>query len=133
MTSSLKKQPWLGRLGLIFLHLLTNLYYSVLQGPNPAWKIPPPPPPPPAPPHYNFHVVTQFNFSYSLCSCTIFILTSLFVDTGYANFDFNWCSIFTECCFWLWKGSNAQNHSSSDSHFPAPLQKTPPYPFMLFI
>ena len=45
----------------------------------------PPPPPPPAPPHYNFHVVTQFNFSYSLCSCTIFILTSLFVDTGYAN------------------------------------------------
>ena len=27
----------------------------------------------------------------------------LFVHIGHANFDFNWCSIFTECCFWFWK------------------------------
>ena len=26
-----------------------------------------------------------------------------FVHTGQANFDFNQCSILTECCFWPWK------------------------------
>ena len=27
----------------------------------------------------------------------------LFARAGHANFDFNQCSIFTECCFYLWK------------------------------
>ena len=27
----------------------------------------------------------------------------LFWHTGHANFDFNWSSVFTECCFELWK------------------------------
>ena len=41
-----------------------------------TWKTPPP--------HLYFHFI-------------------LFVHTGYANFYFNGCSIFTECCFYLWK------------------------------
>ena len=28
-----------------------------------------------------------------------FILTSYSVHTDHANFDFNQCSVFTECCF----------------------------------
>ena len=43
-----------------------------------------------------------FIFSCSHFSCGIFILISyslLFVHSGHANFDFNLCPTFTECCF----------------------------------
>ena len=40
----------------------------------------------------------------------------LFVHTGHVNFDFNWCSVLTECCFYPWKSSNGKIHSSSDSY-----------------
>ena len=46
----------------------------------------------------NFHVTTQ------LCSCTIFFNFILFLHRGDVNFHFNWCSVFTEGCFYLWKG-----------------------------
>ena len=39
-----------------------------------------------------------------------------FVHTGHANFDFNWCSIFTKKIFNFKNSSNGQNHSSSGSH-----------------
>ena len=67
----------------------------------------------------------QFSF-YNLIKSSFFQLQSLllyhyninfihFVHTVHANFDFNQCSIFTECSFQL-KGSNGQKHSSSDYH-----------------
>ena len=51
----------------------------------------------------------------------------LYVHTGLANFDFNQCSIFTECC----SCSIGQNSSLSDSHHPikkCPYSKVSHYP-----
>ena len=42
------------------------------------------------------------------------------------NFDFNWCSVLTECFFRLENSSNCQNHSSLGSHHP--VKKSPPPP-----
>ena len=63
----------------------------------------------------------------------------LFWHTGHANFDFNWCSVFTECCFSFEKGLNHQNHSSSGSHHPVKNSPTlrgectpHPHPLPLF-
>ena len=40
----------------------------------------------------------------------------LFVHTGRVNFDFNQCSIFTECCFSFEKAFNGQMQFSPDSN-----------------
>ena len=52
----------------------------------------------------------------------------LFVHTGHVNFDFNWCSVLTECCFYPWKSSNGKIHSSSDSYHS--IKKYPPAKFL---
>ena len=58
-------------------------------------------------------------FSCTHCSCTIFILISLFGHKGHANFDFNWCSVFTQKgAFSFEKCLNCQNPSSSGSNHP---------------
>ena len=57
--------------------------------------------------------------------CFIFIL---FPHTGHSNFDFNWCSVLTECCFYPWKSSNGNIHSSSDSYHS--IKKYPPAKFL---
>ena len=49
-------------------------------------------------------------------------------NTRHANFDFNRCSILTECCFYLWKRFNGQAHSYSDSHCPT---NNPPAKFSI--
>ena len=56
--------------------------------------------------------------TFSHCSCTNFILNFIFfVHTGIANFGFNLCSIFPDVVLIIEKGSNAQNHSTSDPHY----------------
>ena len=55
------------------------------------------------------------------CSCTIFVLISC--HTSHANFDFNWYSVSTECCFWFGKSSNCQDHCSGSHH---PVKKFTP-------
>ena len=52
----------------------------------------------------------------------------LFVHTGQGNFDFNWCSVLTECCCYPWKSSNGKIHSSSDSYHS--IKKYPPAKFL---
>ena len=85
------------------------------------------------PPHQIFipshHSTQQKNknviFSCSHCSCTIFLLISLlFWNTDHANFDFNWCSVFTKCCFWLWK--IFESSKSLVLRFSPPGKKNPP-------
>ena len=51
----------------------------------------------------NFHVITQLNFTWSLFLYHFNFNFIIFVHKEYANFHFNRCSVFTECCFWLWK------------------------------
>ena len=58
----------------------------------------------------NFHVISQtsFIFSCSHCSCTIFISPSYSLHTQamlifFNHAGFNQCSLFTTCCFQLWK------------------------------
>ena len=46
-----------------------------------------------------FNLIKKVIFSCSHCSCTIFVLISYSWNTDHANFDFNWCSVFTKCCF----------------------------------
>ena len=58
---------------------------------------------------------------FTHCSCTIFVLISL--NTSRANFDFNWCSVSTECYFCFGKSSNCQDHSSGSHH---PVKKFTP-------
>ena len=71
----------------------------------------------------NFHVTTQ------LCSYTIFFNFILFLHRGDVNFHFNWCSVFTEGCFYLWKDSNGKRHSSwAFSGFSGFKKFTPPPP-----
>ena len=48
----------------------------------------------------------NFIFSCGHCSCApvpFYFNLILFVQTGHANFDFNWCLILTGSCFSLWK------------------------------
>ena len=42
----------------------------------------------------SFLAVVLYHFCFSFI---------LFWHTGHINFDFNWCLVFTECCFQLWK------------------------------
>ena len=85
------------------------------------------------------------NVYYWHCSCTILINFILFWHSrGHANFDFNWCSLFTRSCFLLWKSWNGQNHSSSDSEWTLSKKipaanflipkwgRTPPHTLLLF-
>ena len=85
----------------------------------------------PPPKVHHSHLIRIFmgspnrNFIYS-CSHYCFIisfLTSCSFYTHHANFDFNWCSIFRKCCFSMVRGSNGQNHSSSDLQHP--MKKIP--------
>ena len=57
----------------------------------------------PAPNFYSLPIKSQFNpikkrtsFSAVIIAPVLFIL---FWITDHANFDFNWCSVFTKCCF----------------------------------
>ena len=73
---------------------------------------------------------TSQKFAHSASTwdfCFNFILSG---HLCHVNFDFNWCSVFTETCFSFGKGSNCQNHFSSGS-----LQlkkKSPPPPSVKF-
>ena len=58
--------------------------------------------------------------------CLNFILSE---HTGYAGFDFNWPSVFTEAVFSFEKGSNRQNHSSWGSYYS--VKKSPPAKFLI--
>ena len=61
-------------------------------------------PPPPSRlsrlPHHQIFIpsLPKANSPHSICFNFI-----LFWHTGHANFDFNWCSVFTECCFLVLK------------------------------
>ena len=57
----------------------------------------------------------------SVAFCFNFIL---FWHTGHANFYFNSCSVFTECCS-IEKGSNCQNQNHTSSGFHHPVKKFP--------
>ena len=80
----------------------------------------------------NFHVIFQQKLIFSCSHCSFI----LFVLTGHANFDFNQCSIFTECCFQFWK--RLEWSKSLLFRFPPPDKKFPqqnfpfPHPLRLF-
>ena len=104
----------------------------------------------PLPPNLNAPPPLQkkknITFSYSHWLLYYFCFNfRLFRHTGHANFDFKWCSVFTES---FEKCSNCQNHSSSSiypvknppsqqnfwSSPPSAGEFTPPspYPLLLF-
>ena len=65
-------------------------------------------------------------FWCSHCSCTIFVLTSYSLYTQVMIIiDFKWCSVFTECCFYLWK--RFEWSISLLFRFPTPDKKNLPY------
>ena len=45
----------------------------------------------------------KISFSAVVIAPIPFFNSILFVHTGHANFDFNWCSIFTKNCFYIWR------------------------------
>ena len=61
-------------------------------------------------------------FSCNHCSCTIFILISYSLYTpSHANFDFNWCSIFTEG-----QSSSGSHHTIKNIARPKQNFQSPP-------
>ena len=73
----------------------------------------------PLPLNNNFHVITQQKLHFLLQPLLLYHFHFnfiLFVHTGHSNFDLNRRSLFI--AFSSEKGSNGQNHNSSDSQHP---------------